>query len=90
MEYTGRANAHGFGALILKIKVIPKGGRTGFAGAMDDGTQKIRVNAPPEKGKANDELRAFLARHYGVPKANVTIVSGESSPHKQVRIDGVE
>lgn len=74
--------------LVLKIKVIPKGGRTEFAGVMEDGTQKIRVAAPPEKGKANAELCAFLAKHYGVPKAAVSILSGETSPHKQVRIEG--
>ncbi len=74
--------------MTLKIKVIPKGGRTEFAGVMEDGTQKIRVAAPPEKGKANAELCAFLAKHYGVPKQNVTIISGETSQHKQVRVVG--
>lgn len=76
--------------MTLKVKVIPNGGRTEFAGVMDDGTRKIRVAAPPEKGKANAELCAFLAKHYGVPKGNVTILSGETSTHKQVRIAGVE
>jgi hypothetical protein len=53
---------------------------------MADGTLKVRIAAAPEKGKANAELCAFLARHYGVPKSAVTILSGQTSPRKLVRI----
>jgi hypothetical protein len=76
--------------LVLKIKVLPKSNRTEFAGELEDGTRKVRVAAVPEKGKANAELCAFLARHYGVAKKNVEILSGETSPLKHVRISGVE
>ncbi|MBV6433142.1 MAG: hypothetical protein IANPNBLG_03313 [Bryobacteraceae bacterium] len=72
--------------LILKIKVIPKSGRTEMAGEMADGALKVRVAAPPEKGKANAELCAFLAKHYGVPRNCVSIMSGETSPLKHIRI----
>ncbi|MCC6369068.1 MAG: YggU family protein [Bryobacterales bacterium] len=72
--------------LILRIKVIPKSSRTEMAGEMADGTLKVRVAAPPEKGKANAELCAFLAKHYGVPRGRVAILSGETSPLKHVRI----
>ncbi|MCC6341928.1 MAG: YggU family protein [Bryobacterales bacterium] len=72
--------------LILKIKVIPKSGRTEMAGEMADGALKVRVAAPPEKGKANAELCAFLAKHYGVPRNRVSIMSGETSPLKHIRI----
>ena len=71
---------------VLKIKVIPKSPRTEIAGEMADGTLKIRVAAPPEKGKANAELCAFLARQYGVPRDRVSVMTGETSTHKQVRI----
>jgi hypothetical protein len=53
---------------------------------MADGTLKVRIAAAPEKGRANAELCAFLARHYGVPKSAVTILSGRTSPRKLVRI----
>jgi hypothetical protein len=53
---------------------------------MADGTLKVRIAAAPEKGKANAELCAFLARHYGVPRSAVTILSGGTSPRKLVRI----
>jgi uncharacterized protein (TIGR00251 family) len=70
----------------LKIKVIPRAARTEFAGEMADGTLKVNVAAPPEKGKANEELCAFLARHHGVERGRVEVISGASSTRKLVRI----
>lgn len=70
----------------LRVKVIPKSPRNEIVGTMADGTLKVRIAAAPEKGRANAELCAFLARHYGVPKSAVTILSGQTSPRKLVRI----
>jgi len=74
----------------LKIKVIPKSSRNEIAGRLPDGTLRVKVAAPPEKGKANAELRSFLARRLGVAKSAVTIVAGEASHHKVVRVEGGE
>ena len=70
----------------LRVKVVPKSSRNEILGPMADGTLKVRIAAAPEKGKANAELCAFLARHYGVPRSAVTILSGQTSPRKLVRI----
>jgi uncharacterized protein len=70
----------------LHIKVIPRSPRTEFAGQLSDGTLKVKVAAPPDKGKANDELCRFLAEHYRVPRAAVTILSGHTTPRKLIRI----
>jgi hypothetical protein len=70
----------------IAVKVIPGCSRNEVAGRMDDGTLKVKIAAPPEKGKANAELRAFLAKHFEVPVRNVTILSGETSRRKLVRI----
>ena len=70
----------------LRVKVIPRSSRNQIAGYMADGTLKVKIAAPPEKGKANAELRAFLAEHFGVAQKDVIIVSGETSPLKRVRI----
>ncbi|MBL8229746.1 MAG: DUF167 domain-containing protein [Bryobacterales bacterium] len=77
-------------ALVLVLKVIPRSAKTEFAGVMEDGTRKLRVAAPADKGKANAALVAFLAAHYGVPRDAVRIVSGATSTRKQVRIEGVD
>lgn len=54
---------------------------------MADGTLKVKIAAPPERGKANEELCRFLADHYGIPKSSVSIVSGHTALLKLVRID---
>jgi uncharacterized protein (TIGR00251 family) len=69
-----------------RFKVIPSSAKTEIVGEMADGTLKVRIAAPPEKGKANDALCAFLAGHYGVPRSAVTIVSGHTAALKLVRI----
>ncbi len=70
----------------LNIKVIPRAAKTEMAGEMADGTLKVRVKAVPEDGKANEELCTFLARHFGVARGDVEIVTGGTSQRKRVRI----
>jgi uncharacterized protein (TIGR00251 family) len=72
--------------LILKVKVTPRSPRTEIAGEMTDGTLKIRVAAPPDKGLANEELCGFLARHFGVPRSQVEVISGQTATRKLVKI----
>ena len=72
--------------MTIKVKVVPASSRTAVAGEMADGTLKVNLAAPPEKGRANEELRALLATHFGVPRAAVEIVAGHGSPRKLVRI----
>lgn len=82
-----RARLLSEGALSLRIKVIPKSQRTEAVGLMADGALKIKVAAVPEKGKANAELCTFLARAFDVPKGHVSVVAGETSHNKVVRIE---
>lgn len=72
--------------MTVRVKVIPKSSRTEIAGTMSDGTIRIKVAAVPEKGKANEALCDFLARHYGVPRSEVEVVTGQTSPIKLVRV----
>lgn len=74
------------GRLVLSLKITPKAPRTEWAGTLEDGTLKVRVAAAPEKGKANAELQRFLSRELGIGAAQVEIVTGASSPRKQVRV----
>ncbi len=75
--------------MTLKIKVIPRSPKTAFAGELADGTLKIKVAAAPEKGRANEELCDFLAGHYKVPRSAVSVISGQTSSLKLIRIDGI-
>ena len=73
--------------MLLRVKVIPRSARTEFAGALADGTLRIRVAAVPEKGQANEALCAFLAEHYGVAKSRVRVVKGLTAAQKVVAVD---
>lgn len=74
--------------VVLSLHIQPGAKRTEVAGLHGDAL-KIRLAAPPVDGKANDALIAFLAKTLGVPKANVELVSGQSSRAKRVRVAGV-
>ena len=47
---------------------------------------RIRIAAPAVDGKANGELVRFLAAAFGVARANVTLLHGDSARRKLVRI----
>ena len=70
--------------MMLRVKVIPRSAKTEIVGTMADGTLKIKIAAPPEKGRANAELIRFLRAHYGVEQ--VEIISGQTAGLKIVRL----
>lgn len=74
--------------VLLDIRIVPRAGRAGVAGTRG-GALLVRVNAPPVEGAANAELIDIVARLLGVPKRAVTIVAGERSRLKRVRVEGV-
>lgn len=49
---------------------------------------RVRVNAVPDKGKANAAVAALLAKALGVPKSAVSVVSGETSRMKTLEVVG--
>jgi len=73
----------------LEIRVIPRAGRSGFAG-LRDGALLVKLAAAPVDGAANEELVALLSRTLKIPKRDITIVSGERSRTKRIRIAGVD
>jgi uncharacterized protein (TIGR00251 family) len=72
----------------LELKVIPNAPRDEVAGWMG-GAFKVKIHAPALDGRANDALAAFLAEKLGLPRRAVTLVRGDKSRHKVVRIDGL-
>eukprot|EP00049_Salpingoeca_infusionum_P010322 m.175532 g.175532 ORF g.175532 m.175532 type:complete len:103 (-) comp14614_c0_seq2:68-376(-) len=76
----------GASAVKVQVKVIPNASSTEFCSSHLEDALRIRVNAPPDKGKANSELVKFMARHFGVSKSDVQILRGESSRSKEVRL----
>ena len=73
------------GDLIIACHLQPRASRDEFSGLHGE-SLKIRIKAPPVDGKANDYLVKFLAKQFGVSKRDVTIIGGELSREKRVRI----
>jgi uncharacterized protein len=71
--------------VLLQVKVKPNARVSELARAAD-GTWLARLKSPPVDGRANKELVALLAKHFGCPKAAVSIKSGASGRTKLVRI----
>jgi hypothetical protein len=74
--------------VIFGVKVVPGSSRTALAGLLGD-LLKIKVAAPPEKGKANKCLVEFLAKQLGIKKKQISIVAGQTSPVKMVQVAGI-
>ena len=72
--------------MYIQVKVIPKSPKTEFIERMPDDTFKIRIKAAPERGKANTELIAFLAKLCGVNKTDVKIISGQTHTRKLLKL----
>ncbi len=75
---------------VIAIRVIPNAAQTLCAERGEDGVYKIRLQARPEKGKANKALVNFLAKKLGVGRSGIQLVSGETARHKLLRIHGLE
>jgi uncharacterized protein len=73
----------------LQVKVVPGSSRSSIAGWMGE-TLRIRVTAPPERGKANAAVEELLAQVLELARDRVRIVSGHGSPRKLVEITGVD
>ncbi len=87
MDWTPlRAQLNAAGTLTLKVKVIPKSSRTEAVDQLADSTLKIKLAAVPEKGKANAELIAYLSEVFSLPRANITLLTGATSPTKRLRL----
>ncbi|RKY14039.1 MAG: YggU family protein [Planctomycetota bacterium] len=82
------SSVNGCGKIVITVKIVPGSSRTESAG-MHGQMYKIKIAAPPEKGKANKMLIMFLAEQLTIRKNAVQIKSGQTSVVKQVLLQGV-
>jgi uncharacterized protein (TIGR00251 family) len=75
----------------LVIKVIPNAKQNEIATDIIDllGVRnlRIRINQPPEDGKANKAVIDLLAQYLNVKKRDISIVSGLTSRNKLIEVD---
>ena len=75
--------------IIIVIHVIPRARKSGLAGRRGDALL-VRLRAVPVEGAANIELVDVIATALQVPKRAVSIVAGEHSRQKRVRVSGID
>jgi uncharacterized protein (TIGR00251 family) len=74
----------------ISVRVTTRASREQLAGLRDDGVLLARISAPPVDGRANRALCKLIARAVGVAPSKVTVIRGEHSRDKLVRVEGVE
>ena len=75
--------------VIFTVRVITRAAKSGLSGQREN-SLVVRLHAPPVDGAANAELIRVLAETFDVPARAVSIVSGEHSRQKRVRIAGLD
>ncbi|ATQ75226.1 hypothetical protein CR152_12395 [Massilia violaceinigra] len=73
------------GALRLAVQITPNAKKTEVIGVLDDAL-KLRLQAQPIEGKANEALIKYLSGELGVPKSALTITHGLTSKRKLVEV----
>lgn len=69
----------------LQIKVIPSSSKDCIAGWLED-TLKVKVQAPPDRGKANKSVIKVLQQSLGLENGSIRILSGTTSNIKIIEI----
>ncbi|MFC1861301.1 DUF167 domain-containing protein [Chloroflexota bacterium] len=73
----------------LSLRIHPNVARNEVVG-MVEGVLRIKIAAPPDKGKANRKLISFLSKCLNVSKDHLDIVSGLTSRNKVIAIEGLD
>ena len=74
---------------VIAVKATPRASKTELRGIEND-CLCVRLQAPPNDGKANAALCEFLAETFRLPKRGVVILGGETSRHKRVLLRGAK
>lgn len=83
---------YGAQGVSVVLNVTPRGGRDAIDGvetmANGKSVMKVRVRAIAEGGSANAAVIDLLSDALRVPKRSIRVLSGATSRHKQIAIDG--
>jgi len=76
------------GCIFINIHLQPRASKNEIAGIHGESI-KLRLTSPPVDGAANSHAIEFFAKKLGVQKSKITIVSGEKSRHKTLKVAGI-
>ena len=71
----------------IQIHVQPKSSQAKIV--LESGTIRVWVNAPPVDDEANDAVVKLFSKALKVAKSKISIIRGESSREKTLRIEGI-
>ncbi len=74
--------------LLLPVRAVPRASKNEIQGVHGDAL-KVRLQAPPVEGKANLALIRFLSDTLDIPRAQLSIASGETGRNKAVLVTGL-
>lgn len=77
------------GGVRIAVQITPNAKKSEVIGIHDD-VLKVRLQAQPIEGKANDALIRYLADMLNVPKSHVHITHGHTNKRKLVVIQAVQ
>lgn len=77
------------GGSVLNLRVIPNAARNEIVGPHAD-RLKIKIQNPPEDGKANRALIKLLSKSLDVSKSSIVILRGGKSREKRILVAGTE
>ncbi len=73
--------------ICIEVKVEPRSSKKGVSGVLGN-KLKVKLNAPPVDGAANEQLIEVLSETFGIKKASIRIIRGQTSKHKVIEISG--
>lgn len=80
------------GSVVIKVKVTPSAKQNSIKQpAINDAGDHyipISITTAPEKGKANKAVIKMLAKEWHLPKSVFSVISGEITRHKKIKILG--
>ncbi|AMP16870.1 DUF167 domain-containing protein [Collimonas pratensis] len=77
------------GGVRLALQVTPNAKKSQVIGPLDD-VLKLRLQAQPIEGKANEALIRFLAELLALPRSKISITHGQTSKKKLVELIGAQ
>jgi uncharacterized protein (TIGR00251 family) len=71
----------------ISVQVSPNAKKTEVVGVLEDAL-KLRLQAQPIEGRANEALVKYLAKALSVPRGAVAITHGTANKRKLIEVSG--
>lgn len=71
--------------MFISVRVTPNAKKNEII-KISDNSYKIKVTAPPEKGRANELVLELLAEHLNKKRREISIMAGKTSRDKIIEV----